>query len=238
MSRTRRTFMQQSLAAALAAGGTATAVAAKKKKPIQPAPQAELPPPVPGKPWLEAGELISKMNWLNPPAEVNFSAGTVTVKSKPRTDFWRKTFYGYVTDNGHLFSVPVFGEFIFQARVSGKYAALYDQAGLMVRLDDKHWMKCGSELVEGKRWASVVFTHEFSDWSTLEDLSQTEPVSWRVIRRKDSIEAQCSKDGVNFTTVRQGYFQPFVEVQVGIMCAAPEGAGFEATFEELRLDKL
>jgi regulation of enolase protein 1 (concanavalin A-like superfamily) len=26
-------------------------------------------------------------------------------------------------------------------------------------------------------------------------------------------------------------------VQVGIMCAAPEGAGFEATFDELRLDK-
>jgi len=237
MSRTRRSFMQQSLAAALTAGGAATAVAAKKKKSIQPPPKVELPPPVSGKPWLEAGELISKMNWLNPPAEVNFSAGTVTVKSKPRTDFWRKTFYGYVTDNGHLFSVPVFGDFLFQARVNGKYAALYDQAGLMVRLDEQHWMKCGTELFENKRWASVVFTHDFSDWSTMEDLSQSEAVYWRVARKKDSIEAQCSKDGQNFLTIRQGYFPPFAEVQVGIMCAAPEGGGFEASFDELRLEK-
>ena len=125
MSRTRRSFMQQSFAAALAAGSATTALAAKKKPSSEPV-QLPAPPPS-GKPWLEAGELISKMNWLNPPAEVNFSAGTVTVKSRPRTDFWRKTFYGYVTDNGHLFSVPVFGEFLFQARVNGKYAALYDQ---------------------------------------------------------------------------------------------------------------
>jgi regulation of enolase protein 1 (concanavalin A-like superfamily) len=236
MTPTRRHFMQQSLAVALATGGVASAAAARKKKKNAP-PPVELPPPTPGKPWLEGGELISKMTWFNPPAEVAYDSGTVVAKSKPRTDFWRKTFYGYVTDNGHLFSVPVFGEFLFQARVNGKYASLYDQAGLMVRLDDKHWMKCGSELVEGKRWASVVFTHDFSDWSTLEDLSQSEAVYWRVARKKDSIEAQCSRDGQNFLTVRQGYFPPFAEVQVGIMCAAPEGAGFEATFDELRLDK-
>ncbi len=234
MPPTRRKFMQQSLALTLAAGA-APALAAKKKKAKVP---AELPPQPPSdEPWLEAGELISKMNWLNPPAEVSFSPGTVTVKSKPRTDFWRKTFYGYITDNGHLFSLPVYGDFQFQARVDGRYATLYDQAGLMVRLDDKHWMKCGSEFVDGKRWASVVFTHDFSDWSTMEDLSQDGPVYWRVARKKDSIEAQCSRDGTTWQTIRQGYFPPFVEVQAGIMCAAPEGAGFVAIFDEMRLDK-
>lgn len=217
MNTNRRDFMHRSLAAALATqAGTALAA---------------------GTPWLEAGDLIAKMQWLNPPAAATFDAGLVTVHSKAKTDFWRKTFYGYVTDNGHFFHVPVHGEFTLQARVNGKYAALYDQAGLMVRLDDKHWMKCGSELVDGKRWASVVFTHDFSDWSTLEDLSQSEAVWWRVVRRKDSIEAQVSKDGVTFQTIRQGYFPPFVEVQAGIMCAAPEGSGFEARFDQLRMDK-
>ena len=190
------------------------------------------------KPWLEAGDLVSKMDWLNPPASVSYGAGgLITARSRPRTDFWRKTFYGYVTDNGHFYRIKTFGEFQFTARVNGRYATLYDQAGLMVRLDEKHWMKCGTEFVEGKRWASVVFTHEFSDWSTTEDLSQSDPVYWRVVRRKDSIEAQVSKDGEKFQTLRQGYFPPFVEVQVGVMCAAPEGAGFEATFDELKLEK-
>ena len=146
------------------------------------------------------------MSWLNPPATEHYADGVLTVRSKGKTDFWRKTFYGYVTDNGHFMHMPMVGEFTLQARVGGNYAALYDQAGLMVRLDEKRWMKCGSELVDGKRWASVVVTHDFSDWSTMEDLSQTGAVWWRVVRKKDSIEAQCSKDGDKFLTVRQGYF--------------------------------
>ena len=218
MSATRRTFMQQSLAAAVATGAAL----------------AEEPAP---KLWLEGGDLVAKMSWLNPPASASYGAGSVTATSRPKTDFWRKTFFGYVTDNGHFYHLPVFGEFSFQARVSGQYASLYDQAGLMVRLDEKQWMKCGSELVEGKRWASVVFTHDFSDWSTMNDLSQTEAVYWRVQRKKDSLEAQVSMDGQTFSTIRQGYFPPFVEVQVGIMCAAPEGPGFEARFDDLRLHK-
>jgi len=231
MSDTRRTFMQQALAATLATG-TGRAIAEQQT------PQPALPPqPSKPKPWYTGGDLIAKMAWLNPPASVAYGGGIVTAKSRPRTDFWRKTFFGYITDNGHLYSLPVFGDFIFQARVNGQYASLYDQAGLMVRLDEKHWMKCGSELVEGKRRASVVFTHDFSDWSTMDDLSQTEAVYWRVERKKDSIEAQVSEDGESFFTIRQGYFPPFVEVQVGVMCAAPEGPGFEATFDDLRLEK-
>ena len=82
-----------------------------------------------------------------------------------------------------------------------------------------------------------MFTHDFSDWSTLDDLTQTGPVWWRVARKKDSIEAQCSTDGKTFLTVRQGYFPAAVEVQVGVMCAAPEGAGFDAVFDNLKLEK-
>jgi uncharacterized protein len=182
------------------------------------------------------GDLTSRMTWFNEPASVTYPDGGVVVRSKPKTDYWRKTFYGYITDNGHFLNLPVRGEFTFEARVSGKYASLYDQAGLMVRLDEKRWMKCGSEFFEKRRWASVVFTHDFSDWSTLDDLSQSGPVYWRVARKKDSIEAQCSTDGKTFLTVRQGYFPAAVEVQVGIMCAAPEGAGFEANFDRLKLE--
>jgi len=71
----------------------------------------------------------------------------------------------------------------------------------------------------------------------MDDVSQNEAVYWRVARQKDSIEAQVSADGAAFFTVRQGYFPAYVEAQVGIMCASPEGAGFEASFDDLRLEK-
>jgi regulation of enolase protein 1 (concanavalin A-like superfamily) len=182
------------------------------------------------------GDLLSRMTWLNEPARVQYSEGVLNVRSRGKTDFWRKTFYGYINDNGHFMHLPVTGDFTFQARIDGNYGALYDQAGLMVRLDEKHWMKCGTELVENKRWASVVFTHDFSDWSTMEDLTQRGAVYWRVVRQKDSIEAKCSIDGEKFVTIRQGYFPPQQKVMVGVMCCAPEGGGFDATFDQLLLD--
>lgn len=187
---------------------------------------------------LTGGELLTRMTWLNPPARESYADGGVNVRSKGKTDFWRKTYYGYINDNGHFLRTPVKGEFQFTARVNGNYAALYDQAGVMVRLDERHWVKCGSELFENKRWASVVVTHDFSDWSTMDDLSQNAPVYWRVKRVKDSVEVQCSLDGDKFATIRQGYFQPGVPVEVGVMCAAPEGPGFDAQFDQLLLEPL
>src|SRR5262249_16098000 len=124
-------------------------------------------------------DLIRRMKWLNDPASWNQSGDKLIVHSRPKTDFWRKTFYGYITTNVNFFHLPVAGDFVFEARISGRYGALYDQAGLMVRVDAENWVKCGTEFVDGVRHASVVFTREFSDWSTMNDLTSNGPVWWR-----------------------------------------------------------
>jgi len=77
-------------------------------------------------------------------------------------------------------------------------------------------MKCGTEFFDGRRHASVVFTRDFSDCSTMPDLSDTAPIWWRAVRKKDSIETLCSLDGKAFTSVRQGYFPPDEKVEGGI----------------------
>jgi uncharacterized protein len=222
MQPTRRDFLRHSIAATLATQAVAAASGAETPKLV---PRA-------------GGDLLTRMSWLNPPAHEHYSGGKLEARSKGKTDFWRKTYFGYINDNGHFLHLPVSGEFQFTARVDGNYGALYDQAGLMVRLDEKRWMKCGSEVFDGKRWASVVFTHDFSDWSTMDDLTQVGPVYWRVVRKRDSLEAQCSKDGEKFLTVRQGYFPAGVEVQVGLMCAAPEGPGFDCIFDQISLENV
>ena len=103
-------------------------------------------------------DLIARMTWMNPPASFNRSGDKLVVRSRAKTDFWRQTFSGEINDNGHFFSLPAEGDFSFQAHINGQYAAQFDQAGLMVRLDAKNWMKCGTEFFEGQRHASVVFT--------------------------------------------------------------------------------
>jgi regulation of enolase protein 1 (concanavalin A-like superfamily) len=156
------------------------------------------------------------------------------VRSKSKSDFWRKTFYGYITDNRLFFHVPVSGDFVFEAQVNGQYAALYDQAGLMLRLDSENWMKCGCEFFGQQRYASVVLTRGFSDWSTMSDLSDTAAIWWRAIRQK-RLHRNPLLNGKDWTAVRQGYFPPNVKVEAGILCV-PEGPGFDATFDHLKLD--
>ena len=182
------------------------------------------------------GSLLSRMTWLNEPASAKIAGEQIVVRSRAKTDFWQKTFDGYVADSGHFDHLSVTGDFTFTGCINGKYATQYDQAGLMVRIDGENWMRCGTEFIDGKRFASVVFTRTYSDGSTLPDLSETEPIWWRVIRKADSIETLCSLKGDSFTSVRMGYFPPNRPVEVGIMCAAPSGTGFDATFKDLKLE--
>jgi uncharacterized protein len=95
--------------------------------------------------------LLSRMTWMNEPASSKIAGEQIVVRSRAKTDFWQKTFDGYVADNGHFYHLSVPGDFTFTACINGRYATLYDQAGLMVRLDSENWMRCGTELIDGKR---------------------------------------------------------------------------------------
>jgi regulation of enolase protein 1 (concanavalin A-like superfamily) len=179
--------------------------------------------------------LLPKMKWFNEPASAKQSGTQLLVTTRPKTDFWRKTFYGYVTNNGHFFYLPVTGDFQLEGRVAGQYQDLYDQAGLMARIDDSNWLKCGLELVDGIGHASVVVTRDFSDWSTVRGISAKAPLWWRLVRKGASLEVLYSPDGKEYTSLRLGYLPLPSSVEAGIMCASPEGPGFRATFDELRL---
>jgi regulation of enolase protein 1 (concanavalin A-like superfamily) len=94
----------------------------------------------------------------------------------PKTDFWQTTSYGFVHDNGHFASMGSieasldgkWPSFEFTVGFEGEYESLYDQAGLMLRVDAHNWLKTGVEYVDGKRQASVVITrHGRSDWNVV-----------------------------------------------------------------------
>ena len=69
----------------------------------------------------------------------------------------------------------------------------------------------------------------------MDDLSADSAIWWKAVRAKDSLETLCSLDGKKYISVRQGYLVPGRPAEVGVMCAAPEGNGFECTFDNLKL---
>lgn len=176
------------------------------------------------------------MKWLNEPLIWNEQNGLIEVTSEQNTDFWRTTHYGFIRDNGHFYFEEVRGNFIAKVKVSGKYQELYDQAGLMVRLNKENWLKCGIELVEGVQQVSAVVTRDYSDWSIVPMPSNPASIWLQVTRKDSAIEIHYSIDNKQYTMLRMAYLTSVETVEVGIMCASPKGQGFTTVFAELKLE--
>lgn len=175
------------------------------------------------------------MQWLNEAPQITTHGDTITIVSGAKTDFWRYTHGGYIQDTGHFYYQPVTGDFSAEVKFSGHYKNLYDQAGIMLRLDEKVWLKAGIEYIESRQQASVVVTRDFSDWSVVNLPSDPATMWLRLIRHKETVEVFYSLDGQAFSMLRQAYLTPVETLQIGLMIASPTGDGFTATFEGFRV---
>lgn len=173
------------------------------------------------------------MQWMNEPPQWSAENGVIAARAAGGTDFWRITHDNGQRDNGHFYFQRVTGDFVATVKVQGDYHALYDQAGLMVRLDERNWMKCGIEYVGDVQHVSAVVTRDFSDWSIL-PVAPSSALWLRVVRQGHTLEVSYAlRQDADFTLLRQAYFPPTPEVQVGVMLCAPIGDGFDARFEGL-----
>ena len=185
---------------------------------------------------LQAEELV----WLNEPRVWRPTASGLEMSVEPETDFWRKTHYGFVRDSGHFAGTRVRGDFDLAAFLRGQLRDQYDQLGLMVRIDEKHWLKCGLEHIDGENLVSVVLTRDYSDWS-LRPLSFPAKSGWqgiKVSRRGPDIEVSVLTPRGGATPFRVGRLGSAHEVSAGVTAAAPKGQGFTAEFSELTLKEI
>jgi regulation of enolase protein 1 (concanavalin A-like superfamily) len=176
------------------------------------------------------------MDWLNPPPEWGEERGVLTVMTGDRTDFWRKTHYGFVRDDGHFRHVAAPADFSAAVTFRGDYHALYDQAGIMLRLDERNWIKAGIEFVARRRMLSAVVTRDWSDWSTMPCPVDAEWLRLRLTRIGTAVHVHWAADAVpsGFRMLRLAHF-PAGPVQVGPMCCSPERAGFRCAFRDFEI---
>ncbi|MGX8010541.1 DUF1349 domain-containing protein [Mesorhizobium sp. ORM8.1] len=176
---------------------------------------------------------MADMTWLNPPPHHVVSDGTLQVRTGKDTDFWRETFYGFWRDDGHFLYRPVEGDFSAEVTVKGHYEMLYDQAGLMLRLSETHWIKAGIEYTDGLAYFSVVVTNDTSDWSLVSIPTSPNGTRIRLTRHAEAIRIQYldAADG-HWKPVRLAYFPISKSVDVGMMCCSPQREGFDVTFTD------
>jgi hypothetical protein len=175
------------------------------------------------------------MAWLNPPPDWRAAEGALHVTTGDRTDFWRGTFYGFYRDDGHLCAATAAGDFTATVDVAGAYETLYDQAGLMLRLSETHWIKAGIELTDGRGVFSTVVTRGLSDWATMPLDFPPDRITLRLSRLGGAVRVDVRHPDGRWILQRLTDFPAEGAALVGPMCCSPERAGFRATFRDFRL---
>ncbi|WP_329014088.1 DUF1349 domain-containing protein [Micromonospora rifamycinica] len=170
--------------------------------------------------------------WLHPPVRVERTDdGGLLVEPGAESDLWRHTGYGFVHDDGSalLAGFPV-GTAVEVAFVLD-YTAQFDQAGVLVRVDERSWVKAGVEISDGLPQVGAVVTREVSDWSVapVPDWNGHE-VTVRVSRDGDALTVRARTAGTPWRLVRLAPLAPDAVALAGPFCCSPSRAGLTVRF--------
>ena len=173
--------------------------------------------------------------WLNRPQQSTIKADTLEMMTDKGADFWRETFYGFTRDSGHFYGIHAPSRFTAQLRIRAEYEKLYDQAGLMVRIDGQRWVKAGIELSDGRAMLSSVLTDGCSDWATAPYEGDPKDFWMRASVADGVLRLQVSGDGTVWPLVRLAPFPMAAFYLLGPMCCTPEREGLTVRFSDWRL---
>lgn len=178
----------------------------------------------------------SESRWLSRPAVWSLDETALTIQTDDRTDFWQETHYGFHRDDGHALLVPARGDFTATVVFEGQYEHLYDQAGVLLRVDEAHWIKLGVEYSDDVTNFSCVVTRQTSDWSVVSRPALSGPQSVRLTRKGTAVFAHHRLPDGAWQMMRLCDFPAPEHVWIGPMACSPQRQGFRARFTEFRID--
>jgi regulation of enolase protein 1 (concanavalin A-like superfamily) len=173
--------------------------------------------------------------WLNQPERWSAKDDSLELVTDKATDFWRETHYGFTRDSGHFLGFPTGEAFTAELRVQGDFRELYDQAGIMVRVDAQHWVKAGIEFSDGCAMLGSVLTCGRSDWATARYADDAGDFWMRATVANGVLRLQASADGKHWPLMRLAPFPRASAYLVGPMACTPERAGLKVIFSAFRL---
>jgi regulation of enolase protein 1 (concanavalin A-like superfamily) len=173
----------------------------------------------------------SRGTWLNAPPEARVEGSDLVVTAGRGSDFWRTTAYGFVRDSGHALLAPLADGRAVEVGFVLDYTELYDQAGVLLRVDEQTWVKAGVEISDGLPQLGAVATRGVSDWSVapVPDWAGG-AVTVRASRAGDAVTVRARVAGQPWRMVRVAPLPPDRDVLAGPFCCAPERAGLAVRF--------
>jgi len=169
--------------------------------------------------------------WLNRPPSAGIERGRLKVRAAAGSDAWRTTSYGFVRDSAHALLTDLPDEMAVEVAFLADFDQQFDQAGVLVRIDETRWIKAGAEFCDGALQASTVVTDSVSDWSVapIPEWAGHE-VTVRVSRSGDALTVRIRRGDEAWRLLRLAPIDPAAAAYAGPYCCAPEGDGLLVTF--------
>lgn len=175
-------------------------------------------------PWRQA-------RWLNPPPAVTEDGPDLVVTARGGSDLWRTTSYGFVHDDGHALLTELPQGTAVEVTFRVDLAEQFDQAGLLVRVDEENWTKAGVEFSDGLPQLGAVVTRGRSDWSAAPVPRWAgELVTLRASRSGDALTVRARRAGDPWQLVRLAPLDPDAPATAGPYCCAPTRDGLQVRF--------
>ena len=186
---------------------------------------------------FESARIPDNFFWFNEPQKYFFKQG-LTLVTKPKTDFWQSTHYGFQRDDGHCLLTNMREDFSIKTQTEYHPVSKYDQCGLIARIDNKNWLKCSVEYESSQisRLGSVVTNRGFSDWATQDISSNLNMMFYRINKRGKDFLIEHSLDGNQWHQMRITHLHEFKDaIDIGVYACSPIGNEFQCNFRFIEL---
>jgi regulation of enolase protein 1 (concanavalin A-like superfamily) len=169
--------------------------------------------------------------WTHEPASAAVDDGGLAVTAIEGSDAWRHTAYGFVHDTEHALLAPLAVGEAMEVTFRAAWEGQFDQAGIVVRIDDEHWIKAGVEFADEHLGLGAVVTDVRSDWSVghVDDWRGSE-LTVRVSRWPDAVIVRARAGDGDWRLVRVAPFDGAAAASAGPFLAAPTRTGLTVFF--------
>ncbi|MEU6207858.1 DUF1349 domain-containing protein [Micromonospora musae] len=170
--------------------------------------------------------------WLRQPVRAERTPeGDLVVEPAAGSDLWRHTSYGFVHDDAPALLAPLPADTAVEVTFRLEWTEQFDQAGVLVRVDDRNWIKAGVEFSDGQPQVGAVVTRELSDWSVAPVPEWAgQEVTVRASRAGDALTVRARVAGEPWRLVRLAPLAPDAAVSAGPFCCSPTRGGLTVRF--------
>ncbi|MFW7415559.1 DUF1349 domain-containing protein [Demequina sp. SO4-18] len=177
-------------------------------------------------------ELVRDGEWTTEPVRAEWTAGgELLVEAREESDAWRTTSYGFVHDDAHALLAPLGAREAIEVTFVLDYDQQFDQAGVMIRVDESTWIKAGVEVSDGSPQVGAVVTRGVSDWSVAPVPEWVgREITIRASRDGDAITVRARAGDEPWRLVRVAPLSPTADARAGLFCCAPTRAGLVVRF--------